>query len=260
MGRCQDVPRRYQDAGADWVAKAGTSAHLPKLPHRPKRLVLSTVPFVMPEECDPSGGWRRFRKPAQRQKSLPIRFVLNASHPPCAALCSEIDRPTFPQPAPLSTGTGRFNQSPTLAGGSSRERMREGCSMAKRQTRARRSFTPKQPFGCGRLATGGRPGGEGPGSDPDRPAGVGLPRRMWTPRRHLLRRGLHAWKSSPQSARAQADALAVEIAATHDGTRKRYGSRPRIHRALRKKGVRVGEKRVARLMPSTSTNVLQRSG
>ena len=39
----------------------------------------------------------------------------------------------------------------------------------------------------------------------------------------------------------------VDIIATHEKSRKRYGS-PRIHRALRKKGVRVGAKRVARLM------------
>lgn len=41
--------------------------------------------------------------------------------------------------------------------------------------------------------------------------------------------------------------LAVEIAATHAKSIRRYGS-PRIHRALRKKGIRVGRKRVARVM------------
>jgi putative transposase len=64
----------------------------------------------------------------------------------------------------------------------------------------------------------------------------------------VTRSGFYAWKKRPTSARARADAqLAVEVAATHDKSRKRYGS-PRIHRALRKKGVRVGAKRIARLM------------
>lgn len=60
--------------------------------------------------------------------------------------------------------------------------------------------------------------------------------------------GYYASRKRPKSARAQADErLAVEIAATHERSKKRYGS-PRVHRALRKKGVRVGAKRVARLM------------
>jgi putative transposase len=64
----------------------------------------------------------------------------------------------------------------------------------------------------------------------------------------VTRSGFYAWKKRPRSARAQVDAqLAVEIAATHEKSRKRYGS-PRIHRALRKRGVRVGAKRIARLM------------
>ncbi len=64
----------------------------------------------------------------------------------------------------------------------------------------------------------------------------------------VTRSGFYAWKKRPRSARAQEDAkLAVEIAATHEKSRKRYGS-PRIHRALRKKGVCVGAKRIARLM------------
>lgn len=64
----------------------------------------------------------------------------------------------------------------------------------------------------------------------------------------VTRSGYYAWKKRPRSVRAQADAqLAVEIAATHTKSSKRYGS-PRIHRALRKRGVRTSEKRVARLM------------
>jgi putative transposase len=64
----------------------------------------------------------------------------------------------------------------------------------------------------------------------------------------VSRSGFYAWKTRPPSARAKADAtLAVEIAAAHEKSRKRYGS-PRVHRALRKRGVRVGKKRVERLM------------
>ena len=64
----------------------------------------------------------------------------------------------------------------------------------------------------------------------------------------VSRSGFYAWKTRPPSERTKADAkLAVEIAASHRKSRKRYGS-PRVHRALRKKGVRVGKKRVERLM------------
>ncbi len=64
----------------------------------------------------------------------------------------------------------------------------------------------------------------------------------------VSRSGFYAWKKRPPSARAKADAqLAVEIAAAHKRSRQRYGS-PRVHRALRKRGVRVGKKRVERLM------------
>ena len=64
----------------------------------------------------------------------------------------------------------------------------------------------------------------------------------------VSRSGFYAWKRRLPSARSKADArLAVDIAATHERSRKRYGS-PRVHRALRKRGIRVGEKRVARLM------------
>jgi putative transposase len=64
----------------------------------------------------------------------------------------------------------------------------------------------------------------------------------------VSRSGFYAWKRRPPSARSNTDArLAVEIAAAHQKSSKRYGS-PRVHRALRKKGIRVGKKRVARLM------------
>lgn len=64
----------------------------------------------------------------------------------------------------------------------------------------------------------------------------------------VSRSGFYAWKKRPPSARAKEDArLAAEIAATHEKSRKRYGS-PRVQRALAKKGIRVGKKRVERLM------------
>ncbi len=64
----------------------------------------------------------------------------------------------------------------------------------------------------------------------------------------VSRSGFYARTTRPPSARSKADAvLAVEVAAAHKKSRKRYGS-PRVHRALRKKGVRVGKKRVERLM------------
>jgi transposase InsO family protein len=64
----------------------------------------------------------------------------------------------------------------------------------------------------------------------------------------VSRSGFYAWQKRPASARSQDDAvLAVEIAAAHKKSGRRYGS-PRIHRALRKQGVTASEKRVARLM------------
>ena len=64
----------------------------------------------------------------------------------------------------------------------------------------------------------------------------------------VSRSGFYAWKKRPPAARVASDEkLAVEIAATHTKSKRRYGS-PRIHRALRKRGIRVGRKRVARVM------------
>jgi len=54
----------------------------------------------------------------------------------------------------------------------------------------------------------------------------------------VSRSGFYAWKQRPSSAHSKADtALTVEVKAAHTNSGKRYGS-PRIHRALRKKGVR----------------------
>ena len=66
----------------------------------------------------------------------------------------------------------------------------------------------------------------------------------------VSRAGFYAWSTRATSTRAKADELlAVQIAAVHAKSQRRYGS-PRVHRMLRKNGVRVGKKRVERLMRS----------
>jgi putative transposase len=60
--------------------------------------------------------------------------------------------------------------------------------------------------------------------------------------------GYHAWRKRQPSRRAQSDAeLLAEIRTAHGASRGTYGS-PRIHAELVAKGIRVGRKRVARLM------------
>jgi transposase InsO family protein len=64
----------------------------------------------------------------------------------------------------------------------------------------------------------------------------------------VTRSGFYAWKKRPKPARVKADALlAVTVAAVHQRSRKVYGS-PRVHEELKARGVRVGRKRVERLM------------
>jgi transposase InsO family protein len=64
----------------------------------------------------------------------------------------------------------------------------------------------------------------------------------------VSRSGFYAWQKRPPSERSKRDAqLAVEVAAAHQKSGKRYGS-PRVHRKLRKNGVRVSRKRIERLM------------
>lgn len=64
----------------------------------------------------------------------------------------------------------------------------------------------------------------------------------------VSRSGYYAWQHRPASAHAEQDAeLLVEIKAAHEAGRGYYGG-PRVHRALRNSGTRVGKKRVARLM------------
>ena len=60
--------------------------------------------------------------------------------------------------------------------------------------------------------------------------------------------GYWAWLKRPPSDRALSDAWLTErIRRVHDASKGRYGS-PRVHAVLRRLGIGVGEKRVARLM------------
>jgi putative transposase len=60
--------------------------------------------------------------------------------------------------------------------------------------------------------------------------------------------GFYAWRSRPPSARSLEDArIAGRIRAIQEVSRGTYGA-PRIHAELADEGVRVGRKRVARLM------------
>lgn len=64
----------------------------------------------------------------------------------------------------------------------------------------------------------------------------------------VSRSGYYAWCQRPASQRAIDDKrLLVAVRKAHAGSGRRYGS-PRVHRALRAGGTRVGRKRIARLM------------
>ena len=64
----------------------------------------------------------------------------------------------------------------------------------------------------------------------------------------VTRAGFYAWRSRERSERErQNESLAEAIRAVHAKSRGTYGS-PRVHRALRSDGHRVGKHRVARLM------------
>lgn len=64
----------------------------------------------------------------------------------------------------------------------------------------------------------------------------------------VSRSGFYAWRGRPQSLRRQRDEeLGTVITAIHTRSRGTYGS-PRVHAELRASDVRVGKKRVARLM------------
>ena len=64
----------------------------------------------------------------------------------------------------------------------------------------------------------------------------------------VSRSGLYAWACRGTSARARADvALSERIHEIHSASRSTYGS-PRVHRGLRREDIRVGRKRVERIM------------
>jgi putative transposase len=64
----------------------------------------------------------------------------------------------------------------------------------------------------------------------------------------VTRSGFYAWRRRPPSAHARADAqLALQVRAVHAESRATYG-RLRLQRALRARGIRIGDKRVRRLM------------
>jgi len=64
----------------------------------------------------------------------------------------------------------------------------------------------------------------------------------------VSRSGYYAWRGRPVSKRAVADrALTTEIRVIHERSQRRYGS-PRVHEELGANDMRVGRKRVARLM------------
>jgi putative transposase len=60
--------------------------------------------------------------------------------------------------------------------------------------------------------------------------------------------GYYAWRARPPAARVEQDRhLTTHLRMVHAESRRTYG-RPRLHRALRSQGLRVGDKRVRRLM------------
>ena len=64
----------------------------------------------------------------------------------------------------------------------------------------------------------------------------------------VTRAGYYAWRSRERSERErQNDALVYAIVTVHAQSRGTYGS-PQVHHALRRRGHRVGENRIARLM------------
>jgi putative transposase len=70
--------------------------------------------------------------------------------------------------------------------------------------------------------------------------------------------GYYAWRKRPLSTRARADVeLTAEIQAVHRESRGTYGA-PRIHAELAAHGIRIGRKRVARLMRSAGLHGVSR--
>ncbi|MBN2501755.1 MAG: IS3 family transposase [Anaerolineales bacterium] len=74
----------------------------------------------------------------------------------------------------------------------------------------------------------------------------------------VSRSGYYAWLKRPLSERAQEDATLTErVRELHDLSRKTYGA-PRIPAALARAGIRVGRKRVARLMKAANLRGVSR--
>ena len=70
--------------------------------------------------------------------------------------------------------------------------------------------------------------------------------------------GYYAWRTRGPSKRAQKDTMLTEkIRKIHDRSRGTYGS-PRVHAALRGEGIRVGKKRVSRLMKAAGLKGVSR--
>ena len=70
--------------------------------------------------------------------------------------------------------------------------------------------------------------------------------------------GYYAWRGRGPSKRAQKDAMLTDkIRTIHARSRGTYGA-PRVHAALQSKGVRVGKKRVARLMKAAGLRGVSR--
>ena len=74
----------------------------------------------------------------------------------------------------------------------------------------------------------------------------------------VQRSGYYAWRKRRPSTRAQANQALLELIKTeHKNSRKTYGS-PRLYVMLRRKGVRCGRNRVARLMRLHGITALKR--
>ena len=72
----------------------------------------------------------------------------------------------------------------------------------------------------------------------------------------VSRSGFQAWQRRPPSERALADASLTErIRQIHKHSRRTYGS-PRVHAELRRQGIRVGRKRVERLMRAAGVSAV----
>ena len=70
--------------------------------------------------------------------------------------------------------------------------------------------------------------------------------------------GYYAWRKRPLSARARADVeLTARIEAIHRESRGTYGA-PRVHAELAAQGIRIGRKRVARLMRGAGAHGVSR--